>query len=460
MSFGSAIFLFGFLPVTVILYRLLPGRLPRRILFTAASLLFYAFGSLGDLALLFASVVLHYLAGVLLLRLKRGRRGVVAAAILLDLGLLVGYKYWSFLLSTVGIPTAAVLPLPAGISFFTFQGISYVVDAYRDRAHASTRFFPVLQYLVCFPNLISGPLVKFRELSPQLAEAKRPDARETAMALRRFTVGLGKKLLLAGTLGTVADGIFALEQGTLDIRTAWLGAVAYALQLYFDFSGYSDMAIALGRLFGLKLPENFRLPYCAKSITDFWRQWHISLSQWFRDYLYIPLGGNRRGLKKTLRNKWVVFLATGLWHGASWTFVLWGAWHGLFATLETATPLGKLQNRKIGRIYALLVVLVGFVLFRASTLSQAAEMAGNLFTGFALTPASTLALRHLLTRRALAALLVGAVGALGGGAWLWERVKNCRGAEAVSLGLTLVLLGLCVLSLAAGTFQPFIYQQF
>ena len=459
MSFGSAIFLFGFLPVTVVLYRLLPGQLPRRILFTAASLLFYAFGSLGDLALLLASVALHYLAGLLLLR-SRGRRGVVAAAILLDLGLLVGYKYWSFLLSTVGIPTAAVLPLPAGISFFTFQGISYVVDAYRDRAHASTRFFPVLQYLVCFPNLISGPLVKFRELSPQLAEAKRPDARETAMALRRFTVGLGKKLLLAGTLGTVADGIFALEQGALDIRTAWLGAVAYALQLYFDFSGYSDMAVALGRLFGLKLPENFRLPYCAKSITDFWRRWHISLSQWFRDYLYIPLGGNRRGLKKTLRNKWVVFLATGLWHGASWTFVLWGVWHGLFATLETATPLGKLQNRKIGRIYALLVVLVGFVLFRASTLSQAAEMAGNLFTGFALTPASTLALRHLLTRRALASLLVGAVGALGGGAWLWERVKNRRGAEAVSLALTLALLALCVLSLAAGTFQPFIYQQF
>ena len=287
-----------------------------------------------------------------------------------------------------------------------------MVDAYRDREHASARFFPVLQYLVCFPNLISGPLVKFRDLSPQLAKAERPDARGTALALRRFTVGLGKKLLLAGTLGVVADGIFALEQGALDIRTAWLGAVAYALQLYFDFSGYSDMAVALGRLFGLKLPENFRLPYCAKSITDFWRRWHISLSQWFRDYLYIPLGGNRRGLKKTLRNKWVVFLATGLWHGASWTFVLWGAWHGLFATLETATPLGKLQNRKIGRIYALLVVLVGFVLFRASTLSQAAEMAGNLFTGFALTPASTLALRHLLTRRALASLLVGAVGAL------------------------------------------------
>ena len=459
MSFGSAIFLFGFLPVTVVLYRLLPWRLPRRILFTAASLLFYAFGSLGDLALLLASVALHYLAGLLLLR-SRGRRVVVAMVVLVDLGLLVGYKYWSFLLTTVGLPAAAALPLPAGISFFTFQGISYVVDAYRDREHASARFFPVLQYLVCFPNLISGPLVKFRDLSPQLAKAERPDARGTALALRRFTVGLGKKLLLAGTLGVVADGIFALEQGALDIRTAWLGAVAYALQLYFDFSGYSDMAVALGRLFGLKLPENFRLPYCAKSITDFWRRWHISLSQWFRDYLYIPLGGNRRGLKKTLRNKWVVFLATGLWHGASWTFVLWGAWHGLFATLETATPLGKLQNRKIGRIYALLVVLVGFVLFRASTLSQAAEMAGNLFTGFALTPASTLALRHLLTRRALAALLVGAVGALGGGAWLWERVKNRRGAEAVSLALTLALLALCVLSLAAGTFQPFIYQQF
>ena len=379
MSFGSAIFLFGFLPVTVVLYRLLPGQLPRRILFTAASLLFYAFGSLGDLALLLASVVLHYLAGLLLLR-SRGRRVVVAMVVLVDLGLLVGYKYWSFLLTTVGLPAAAALPLPAGISFFTFQGISYVVDAYRDREHASARFFPVLQYLVCFPNLISGPLVKFRDLSPQLAKAERPDARETALALRRFTVGLGKKLLLAGTLGMVADGIFALEQGALDIRTAWLGAVAYALQLYFDFSGYSDMAIALGRLFGLKLPENFCLPYCAKSIMDFWRRWHISLSQWFRDYLYIPLGGSREGFGRTVRNLLVVWLATGLWHGAGWNFLLWGFMLFLLLVLEKVGLRKVLEGVPLlGHLYMVLAIPLSWVPFAISELGQIPVFLSRLF---------------------------------------------------------------------------------
>ena len=459
MSFGSAIFLFGFLPVTVVLYRLLPGQLPRRILFTAASLLFYAFGSLGDLALLLASVALHYLAGLLLLR-SRGRRVVVAMVVLVDLGLLVGYKYWSFLLTTVGLPAAAALPLPAGISFFTFQGISYVVDAYRDREHASARFFPVLQYLVCFPNLISGPLVKFRDLSPQLAKAERPDARGTALALRRFTVGLGKKLLLAGTLGVVADGIFALEQGALDIRTAWLGAVAYALQLYFDFSGYSDMAVALGRLFGLKLPENFRLPYCAKSITDFWRRWHISLSGWFRDYLYIPLGGSRRGYGRTLRNKAVVFLATGLWHGANWTFLVWGLWHGLFSLLETRRDGSRRRPRWYGHLYTLLVVVLGFALFRADTLTQGFGMMGAMFTGFAWREASTLALIQYGTNRAWTALALGLLVSVNPFAGWWQRRAGRPGYVAASYGAALVLLALCIVAVAAGSFQPFLYQQF
>ena len=460
MSFGSAIFLFGFLPLTAALYRLLPWRWARRVLVTGASLFFYACGRLWDLPVLLLSALLHYAAGRLLLR-TQSRRAVVAAVVVLDLGLLAACKYLDFFCAAAGLPVGPLnLPLPLGVSFFTFQGISYVVDGSRDRSQLSRTFFPVLQYLCFFPNLVSGPLARFQAVRPQLEAAARPDGETAALALRRFTVGLGKKLLLAGTLAPAVDAVFALDGASLDLRTAWLGAVAYALQLYFDFSGYSDMALGLGSLFGVTLPENFRYPYRARSITDFWRRWHISLSQWFRDYLYIPLGGSRRGKARTVVNKLAVFLATGLWHGANWTFVLWGAWHGLFAALETATPLDRMGKRRFGHVYALLVVLVGFTLFRADTVAAGLAMISNLFTGFAFIPASTLALAHCLTARVWTALILGALGALGFGSWLWRKVSARRGALVCSLGLTLVLLVLCVLALASGSFQPFIYQQF
>ena len=464
MGFGSALFLFGFLPLTVLLFHLLPAIRGRQVLLVVASLIFYAFGRLWDLPILLISVLLHYAAGRLLLRWNR-RRWIVAVTVILDLGLLIVCKYLGFfagaldLLPGVSL-TAPALPLPMGVSFFTFQGISYVVDAYRNPDQASRRFFPVLQYLTFFPNLVSGPLVSFWTVQPMLARLDRPDSLETAAALRRFTVGLAKKLLLAGTLQTLTDGMFSLAGSDLDVRTAWLGALSYALQLYLDFSGYSDMAVGLGRLFGVGLPENFTHPYRAGSITDFWRRWHRSLSGWFRDYLYIPLGGNRRGYGRTLWNKLVVFLATGLWHGANWTFLVWGLWHGLFSMLETRRSSSHKKPRWYGHVYAMVVVVVGFVIFRADTLTQGFSMIRAMFTGVTLQAGSALALTQYATRRAWAALILGLMAALNPLEGWWRRREAAALWRGASYVVTLVLLVLCMLSVAAGSFQPFLYQQF
>ncbi len=467
MGFSSAIFLFAFLPLSVALYRLVPKAWWRGGLLTAAGLVFYAFGRLSDVPVLLASVLVHYAAGLLLSRLQKGRRAVVAATVALDVGLLVFYKYLDFflggLLPSGLLPSGLLphLPLPAGVSFFTFQGISYVVDAYRDRAQASRKFWPVLQYLTFFPNLISGPLQKFRDFAPQWQKRRVPSAEQTAAGLRRFTVGLAKKLLLAGALGGVADAVYALSPAALDIRTGWVGAVFYTLQLYFDFSGYSDMALGLAALFGFRLPENFNYPYLSGSISEFWRRWHMSLGGWFRDYLYIPLGGNRKGRARTVINKLVVFLATGLWHGANWTFVLWGLWHGLFITLETVTPLRKRGEKCwYGHAYTLLAVLLGFALFRAESLTQGFALLRAMFTGFSLTAASAQALTAALSRRALVCFVLALPLSLGLGPAVWRRVEQKTWAQLGSYALTLLLLALCVLALAGGGFQPFIYQQF
>ncbi len=465
MGFGSAIFLFGFLPLTVVLFHLLPRSRGRQVLLVAASLVFYLFGRLWDLPILLVSVLLHYAAGLLLRKLERCRRAVVAGTVALDLVLLVTCKYLGFFAESAGTLLGITLrvpalPLPLGISFFTFQGISYVVDAYRDRDQASGRFFPVLQYLTFFPNLVSGPLVPFRQLAPMLDRLERPDSVRTAAALRRFTVGLAKKLLLAGTLQTLTDAMFGLDAAGLDFRTAWLGAVSYSLQLYLDFSGYTDMAVGLGQLFGVRLPENFRYPYRAASITDFWRRWHMTLSGWFREYLYIPLGGNRRGFVRTLRNKLLVFLATGLWHGANWTFLVWGLWHGVFSMLETRRSRAPRRRRWYGHVYTLLVVVIGFVIFRADTLQQGLTMVRAMVTGFSWQPASTLALVQYGTNQAWAALLAGLVVAVNPFAGWWQRCTADGRCVTGSYVVTLALLLLCMLAVANGSFQPFLYQQF
>lgn len=336
MVFSSVIFLFLFLPVVLGCYYLLPGRESKNLWLIAASLLFYAFSGLWYVLLLLFSVLCNYLAGLFV----SGRKSVLCTAVVVNLGILGVFKYLTFLVRTVdqlpgmAIPVPSII-LPVGISFFTFQGLSYVIDVYRNERLKSTRFQDVLLYIALFPQLVAGPIVRYEDVAGEI-QSRRHTLEQLAKGLRRFIVGLSKKLLIADVCGSVVTLIYSAERSVLDSRVAWLAAVCYLLQIYFDFSGYSDMAIGLGLCFGFHFKENFNYPYISASIQEFWRRWHISLSTWFREYLYIPLGGNRKGKAKTYRNKLIVFFCTGLWHGANWTFIVWGLWHGFFIVAEDA----------------------------------------------------------------------------------------------------------------------------
>ena len=458
MVFSSAIFLFVFLPAVFLLDRLARGVRLKNALLLAASLIFYAFGQPVYLPLLLVSVLLNYLCG--LLAAGRYPRLGVGIAVAGGIGMLAVYKYADFAIGTVNSLFGLSLPLtgialPIGISFFTFQGLSYVIDVYRDRALVSRSFFKVLLYISYFPQLIAGPIVKYHDIEKEI-DARHTTPQETALGIRRFICGLAKKLLLSNAMGQMADTVFALPAGEIGMFAAWTGAVCYTLQIYFDFSGYSDMAIGMGRMFGFHFLENFNYPYASTTIKEFWRRWHISLSTWFRDYLYIPLGGNRKGRGRTWVNRFLVFFATGLWHGASWNFVLWGLWHGLFSVLEDcgALPVKRFKGRLTGRVYTLLVVVLGFTLFRADTLAQAGAMFAAMFTGVGLEWAGTAAVCARLTPVFLLTLAFAL--ALSFPVSKRFQPKN----DTVTLAGALVLLVLCMFNLSAGTFNPFIYFRF
>lgn len=458
MVFSSAIFLFVFLPAVFLLDRLARGVRLKNALLLAASLIFYAFGQPVYLPLLLVSVLLNYLCG--LLAAGRYPRLGVGIAVAGGIGMLAVYKYADFAIGTVNSLFGLSLPLtgialPIGISFFTFQGLSYVIDVYRDRTLVSRSFFKVLLYISYFPQLIAGPIVKYHDIEKEI-DARHTTPQETALGIRRFICGLAKKLLLSNAMGQMADTVFALPAGEIGMFAAWTGAVCYTLQIYFDFSGYSDMAIGMGRMFGFHFLENFNYPYASTTIKEFWRRWHISLSTWFRDYLYIPLGGNRKGRGRTWVNRFLVFFATGLWHGASWNFVLWGLWHGLFSVLEDcgALPVKRFKGRLTGRVYTLLVVVLGFTLFRADTLAQAGAMFAAMFTGVGLEWAGTAAVCARLTPVFLLTLAFAL--ALSFPVSKRFQPKN----DTVTLAGALVLLVLCMFNLSAGTFNPFIYFRF
>ena len=458
MVFSSAIFLFVFLPAVFLLDRLARGVRLKNALLLAASLVFYAFGQPVYLPLLLVSVLLNYLCG--LLAAGRYPRLGVGIAVAGGIGMLAVYKYADFAIGTVNSLFGLSLPLtgialPIGISFFTFQGLSYVIDVYRDRTLVSRSFFKVLLYISYFPQLIAGPIVKYHDIEKEI-DARHTTPQETALGIRRFICGLAKKLLLSNAMGQMADTVFALPAGEIGMFAAWTGAVCYTLQIYFDFSGYSDMAIGMGRMFGFHFLENFNYPYASTTIKEFWRRWHISLSTWFRDYLYIPLGGNRKGRGRTWVNRFLVFFATGLWHGASWNFVLWGLWHGLFSVLEDcgALPVKRFKGSLTGRVYTLLVVVLGFTLFRADTLAQAGAMFAAMFTGVGLEWAGTAAVCARLTPVFLLTLAFAL--ALSFPVSKRFQPKN----DTVTLAGALVLLVLCMFNLSAGTFNPFIYFRF
>ena len=469
MVFSSAVFLFIFLPVVFVLSRVLPGIRAKNILLLIASLLFYAFGEPVYILLMLASILVNFTAGRLLPLCGKGLdKLVLALAVVLNLGMLSLFKYTDFFLTTVNQVFSLEIPLtgialPVGISFFTFQGLSYVIDVYRDREMCAKSIVKLALYISLFPQLIAGPIVIYHDVANQI-DHRETNPELTADGVRRFVLGLGKKLLLANTAGRMADLVFTATAQQLDIRVAWLGALCYCLQIYFDFSGYSDMAIGLGRMFGFQFLENFNYPYVSSSIKEFWRRWHISLSSWFRDYLYIPLGGNRKGKLRTEVNKGIVFFCTGLWHGASWNFVLWGLWHGVFIILEDLLPKGGKVRRAIGHVTTPLIVLLGFVLFRADTLGDAGRIFSQMFTGVDFTLQSDALLRTLLSPLNIVTVVLGTAFSLP----LLPRMKayaqgEGKAAAALRAGSYLACGGLfllCVMNLAGSAFNPFIYFRF
>lgn len=458
------VFLCVFLPAAFCLHLLLPGMRAKNFLLVVASLVFYAYGEPIYVILLVASSAGNYILARLTGECPKIRKFTMTLAVVINLGLLVIFKYSGFLVETFNSVTGAGIPvpqvrMPIGISFFTFQALSYVIDVYRGDASVQKNFGKVLLYISFFPQLIAGPIVKYHDVEAEINNRKQTPE-EIGKGIRRFIAGLSKKVLIANTMGLVADNLFGAAATGITGPGAWLGAVSYMLQIYFDFSGYSDMALGLGMMFGFHFHENFDYPYISASIREFWRRWHMSLSGWFKEYLYIPLGGNRRGKFRTVVNKMIVFVCTGIWHGASFNFLFWGIYHGFFLMLEEYIPFigkkgGKLKSF-FQHVYALLVVCVGFVFFRADTMKQGCFWIREMFTDFGWkASAMSLTLQQLtpVYLVTLAAALVAAVP-------VNSMLKKYKWYEGFTYVLSLAGFALCVLSLAGGTYNPFIYFRF
>lgn len=390
MVFSSLTFLFLFLPIVLLLLSLCRKIPYQNTLLFVSSILFYAWGGVGYTFILLVSIVVNYLSGIVLQQYPVRKRLWLAVSVILNLSMLLFFKYANFLVDNFNIlggvfgmspVTIRHIVLPIGISFFTFQGISYLVDVYRGSTQAQTNFLKLGTYIALFPQLIAGPIIRYHEIEPQLSE-RTFSLDNLYEGIKRFCFGLFRKVFIANQLALISDDIFSRAPDTLSSPVAWIGAIVYSLQIYYDFAGYSDMAIGLGRMFGFRFPENFRFPYISESVREFWQRWHITLSAWFKDYLYIPLGGNRKGKYRTYLNLYIVFFLTGLWHGASWTFVIWGLMHGSFMVLERVgfdRLLGKMF-RSVRHLYTLLVVVVAWVFFRSDNLDYALQFIGRMFS--------------------------------------------------------------------------------
>lgn len=469
MIFSSIPFLYYFLPVTVLLYFAVPSRLKNTVLLLA-SLFFYAWGEIGYVALMVFSITQGYVFGRLIGRF-RGKvwsKVFLAASVSVSLCVLGYFKYANFFLETaaglMGM-TAVVLKitLPIGISFYTFQIISYVIDVYRGTVEAQKNYIDMAAYVAMFPQLIAGPIVRYADIEKQL-KRRSHSVERAAKGIRRFIFGLAKKVLLANSLGELCD-IFrgSTEQSVLFF---WMYAVACTLQIYFDFSGYSDMAIGLGRIFGFDFPENFNYPYVSKSITEFWRRWHMSLGTWFRDYVYIPLGGNRVGRLRLLFNILTVWGLTGLWHGAAWNFVVWGLFMAAFLILEKLFLLPYLEKSRVaGHVYTMLLVLISFVIFDAADMKGAGNTVAALFGGGAKGGYPLVSAEALYYLRSYGGIFIlSLIGSLPAAKWLVKKTGSTgMGRKLLDVFEPVVLAGLLVLVtayLVDGSFNPFLYFRF
>lgn len=459
MVFSSLFFLFVFLPAVLLLYSISPRRLKNAILL-AASLIFYAWGEPVYIALMLLSTAADYGFGLLLEHPKLGqarRKAVLIASITVNLAVLGFFKYADFLIGNLNgllgtdIPMTE-LPLPIGVSFYTFQSMSYIIDVYRREAKAQRSWIDFAAFVALFPQLVAGPIVRYNTIAEELRH-RIVNNEMFAEGVRRFTVGLAKKVLLANNIGLVWNSISAEHAASLPALTAWIGIIAFAFQIYFDFSGYSDMAIGLGLMFGFRFNENFNKPYTAQSVTDFWRRWHISLGTWFREYVYIPLGGNRRGFAVQLRNIMIVWSLTGIWHGASWNFLLWGIYFAVILIMEKWFLLELLQRLPgwVRHSYALLLILFGWVFFAIEELPNI----GGYFAAMLGANGESLFDRHslylLYTNAVLLVVLVAA------------SLKKPKRA-IIPPGAALVWHGLLFLMsiayLVDATFNPFLYFRF
>ncbi len=474
MVFSSTTFLFGFLAAFLAIYHAIPQKFIQiRNLFTLiASYLFYSWGAPSFVPLLFFSTVADYILALLLAKTSH-KKPVLAISLAINLGLLGYFKYTGFLvgeisraLSILGFDSLVwtQIALPLGISFFTFQKISYIVDVYRGVSAPQRDFVAFALYVALFPKLIAGPIAQYHEISDQLTSREHTIGK-IYEGLIRFCYGLGKKVLIADTIGVIADRVFQLSSGDLTLPIAWLGILCYTFQIYFDFAGYSDMAIGIGHMIGFRLPENFNLPYISTSIREFWRRWHMSLTNWLRDYLYIPLGGNRMSKVRTYLNLWVVFALCGLWHGASWTFIVWGIYHGTLLTVERILP--ATLTRKVPGLLLLtgtfILVLIGWIFFRSNTIPDAFGYIGamfNLSTFF-----STQDIPFLITNKGWLFLTIAAV--LSFCPYLTKRfpyIQQVFGRSALVsyLGgvVAIIILIYSVITISGATYNPFIYFRF
>lgn len=474
MLFSSMIFLWVFLPMILILYFFIDNKY-RNGLLLIASLIFYAWGEPRYILLMISSILINYFFALMINKeqdLRKNKRRLIVCLVI-NLATLVYFKYFNFIIGNINNIisskiTVRDIALPIGISFYTFQAMSYVVDIYRNKKEngnitVQKNILDLALYIAFFPQLIAGPIVKYHEIAIQLKE-RYIDSKVVAYGIKRFTYGLGKKVLVSNTLAVVADEIFNLTKNDLNMPIAWLGIICYSIQIYFDFSGYSDMAIGLGKIFGFDFMENFNYPYISQSIQEFWHRWHISLSTWFKEYLYIPLGGNRKGNIRTYCNLMIVFLATGIWHGASWNFILWGIYYGVLLILEKIVLgdiLKKNRFKSINHIYSVFMIMIGWVIFRAETLEKAVTYIRIMFSPK--LQQGTYTVEYFINVEVFIVLVIGILcsGIVQG---VFPKLKEVLySKEKISIYEIIILpiiLITCIVQLVSGAYNPFIYFRF
>lgn len=466
MVFSSTIFLCVYLPLVLLGYYICPKK-GKNLFLLIVSLIFYAWGEPKYVFLMIFSILVNYVFGLLMDKHRENKKRLkllLVISVIIDLGLLSVFKYTDFIITNINSVFGAGfdllnIALPIGISFYTFQAMSYTIDVYRDDVRVQRNLIDFGMYITMFPQLIAGPIVRYSDVQDQLA-VRNVTTADFSEGIMRFVVGLGKKVLLANQMGAVWTQIYALG-GDISALMAWTGAAAYTFQIYFDFSGYSDMAIGLGRMFGFKFPENFRYPYESVSITDFWRRWHITLSTWFKEYLYIPLGGNRRGLARQALNLLIVWTLTGFWHGAGWNFVMWGLYYFAILFIEKLFLLKALDKlpRLLRHAYALLLIVIGWVIFASDDVSVMLPYLGSMFG--ANGALGGMDVYTLLTRAALMVICCVASTELPRRLFVTAAGKmNEKAAFTVKSVLTLALLALSVVFLIGDSYNPFLYFRF